>query len=127
MDVQALSTVWKWLVEEKGADRRLAPEHCFQHHLQFSCYPKDAPPLPPMRVASRRPTGGGGGSVDSGRLADSPPLEDVPGIGPTTVRKLAAIEIHSCDDLVAAWEERGRDPKLVRGWLIQNLKGIQGL
>ena len=27
-------------------------------------------------------------------------------------------------DAAAAWEERGRDPKLVRGWLIQNLKGI---
>ena len=36
----------------------------------------------------------------------------------------AALEIHSTDDLVAAWRERGSDSKTMRGWLVQNLKGI---
>ena len=74
--------------------------------------------------AAKRGGGGGGATTSSVRLAANPPLEDVPGIGPSTVKRLARLEIHSCGDLVAAWEERGRDTKRMRGWLMRKLKGI---
>jgi DNA polymerase III epsilon subunit-like protein/predicted flap endonuclease-1-like 5' DNA nuclease len=63
-DAQALALVWRWLVEDVGAD---STTRDFQNHLQSIGYglPRASPPPPPRRAATAS-TAAPRGSVDAG-------------------------------------------------------------
>ena len=141
VDAEALALVWRWLVEETGADRESIewPEASgtspFQDHLQYHGYQLGGSTPKPRKVAAARARkvdaaatrskarassgGGGGGGAGAGAGGDDE-VTRVSGIGKVMAARLKGMGIASYSDLERVWQEEGRDgasmkKKLSRG------------
>ena len=122
-DAEALALVWKWLIEDVGAD---AATSDFQDHLQRIGYPspKDArqapapsgltPPAPRKRapLAASATTEAGDGS-----------LLRISGVGPKLKSRLVKHGIKTIGELEETWRARGSSQKM-KGWLIKAMPGM---
>ncbi|EOD15328.1 hypothetical protein EMIHUDRAFT_211484 [Emiliania huxleyi CCMP1516] len=142
VDAEALARVWRWLIEEQGADAAsaawaasaatagqpsLAP---FQAHLQYRGYGLE----PATRTAPAAPSSSGAGDASRAarrpstpRGGDADSLERVAGIGPALSKKLNSKGIGTYDELERAWAQRGRDHRRMLGWLVKSMPGTNRL
>jgi len=142
VDAEALARVWRWLIEEQGADAAsaawaasaatagqpsLAP---FQAHLQYRGYGLE----PATRTAPAAPSSSGAGDASRAARRPSTPrgggadsLERVAGIGPALSKKLNSKGIGTYDELERAWAQRSRDHRRMLGWLVKSMPGTNRL
>mmetsp|Transcript_41963 Transcript_41963/g.89584 ORF Transcript_41963/g.89584 Transcript_41963/m.89584 type:complete len:393 (-) Transcript_41963:272-1450(-) len=149
-DAAALGVVWRWLVEERGADHRVdeaSTLSLFQQHLQLcvqaaaqpnlgACPPwgspnRSAPPSTAV-AALRRESNKLPATVASVKRSTSAAnasatdvdrLTALPGVGSFTARRLRKKGITSEEDLLLKLKQVGGDPARLRGWLIKALPG----
>jgi DNA polymerase III epsilon subunit-like protein len=153
-DADALAKVWRWLIEEAGADStstRWAPpppaaveQPSFQAHLQFHGYHMRPPPRRLSGDMPRATTGKGanshGGAAASTKgsanavAAPSAPassldsLTRIAGIGPYVAQRLFGKGIESYDDLERLWREGcgGQRTRMI-GYLRKSMPGASPL
>lgn len=152
-DAQALTTVWRWLVDECGAAAGLVEEappaqpgaSRFQAHLQALAYSAAQPSWlkpswlgdQPAPAAKRRPAKAGaakaaakaaaGGAAAPGRPLTGTSLQDLPGVGAYMEGRLRSKGIETAEDLEALWVERGRDGAKFLGWMKHSMPGCNAI
>ena len=132
VDTEALARVWRWLVEEQGADAlstdgAAATLSHFQAHLQYHGYPQQRPRRSAVAERAAKQTAGKaasrairGGAADGAVGSD---LTRVPGIGPALAQRLSKKGIGTYDELRTVWTERGGDHKRMLGWMVHSMPG----
>lgn len=153
VDTEALARVWRWLVEDKGAEGHstqwaagakgdLSP---FQAHLQYHGYPQAAKAATPSQQARATQQAAGksasrairASSVDLGSVGGSKrraapdggvgsDITRVPGVGDYLAKRLSSKGIATYDELRDVWHERGSS-KAMLGWLKKSLPGINSM
>lgn len=136
-DTEALATVWRWLVEEAGADApstawridgEREPPNAFQRHLQWHAYLREkyelaAKRAAPKKARARKPSTTSASSASSADADDS--LLRVNGIGPTLASRLRGQGIETYDDLERLFVHScgGQRTRMI-GWMKKSMPGL---